>query len=177
MGRFGRGSHRLVMAIALCAAAFSAHAQGGAGTVVYRCPGNVYTSERDISPKQAEDKGCKVLEGTPLTVIQGPRPRTAAAAPSAAAAPAPRGSDAKVDAAQQRARDSDAKRILEEELRKEEERLAAMQKEYNGGEPERKGDERNYQRYIDRVAEMKAALARKEGDIAAIKRELSKIAQ
>jgi hypothetical protein len=176
MGRFGSGSRQCILAIALCAVAVAAQAQASGGTVVYRCPGNVYTSERDISPKQADEKGCKVLEGTPLTVIQGPRPRAAAPA-SAAVAPAARGSDAKVDAAQQRARDSDAKRILEEELRREEEKLAAMQKEFNAGEPERKGDERNYQKYLDRVAEMKAALARKESDVSAIKRELSKIAQ
>jgi hypothetical protein len=41
-----------------------------------------------------------------------------------------------------------------------------MQKDYNNGEPERRGDERNYQRYLDRVAEMKAAITRKEADIA-----------
>jgi hypothetical protein len=175
MGRFGSSNQWWSVAFTLCVAASTAQAQNAGGTVVYRCPGNVYTSERDISPKQADEKGCKVLEGTPLTVIQGPRPRAASA--SAATAPAARGSDAKVDAAQQRARDSDAKRILEEELRKEEDKLTAMQKEFNAGEPERKGDERNYQKYLDRVAEMKAALARKEGDISAIKRELSKIAQ
>jgi hypothetical protein len=50
-----------------------------------------------------------------------------------------------------------------------------MQKEYNNGEPERLGDERNYQKYLDRVADLKAGLARKESDIAAIKRELSKL--
>lgn len=156
-------------------AAATAHAQGSGNTVVYRCPGNVYTSEREITPKQAEDKGCKVIEGAAVTVIQAPRPRTAGPAP--APVPAARSSDAKVDVAQQRARDSDARRILEEELKKEEDKLATMQKDLNGGEPERKGDERNYQRYLDRVAEMKAALARKESDIAAIKRELGKIAQ
>ena len=45
------------------------------------------------------------------------------------------------------------------------------------GKPERRGDERNYQKYIDRVAEMKAALARKESDVAAIKREIAKLPQ
>ena len=50
-----------------------------------------------------------------------------------------------------------------------------MQKAYNNGEPERQGDEKNYQKYIDRVAEMKASLLRKESDIAAIKREIAKL--
>jgi hypothetical protein len=82
---------------------------------------------------------------------------------------------AAVDPAAQRARDSDARRILERELQAEEEQLEPMRKEYNNGEPERRGDERNYQKYLDRVAEMKAAIARKESDIAAIKREISKL--
>ena len=64
---------------------------------------------------------------------------------------------------------------IRDRLRTEEERLAALQKEYNNGEPERRGDERNFQKYIDRVAEMKAAITRKEADIAAIKRELAKL--
>jgi len=81
----------------------------------------------------------------------------------------------RVDPAQQRSRDSDARRILEAELRKEEERLAALQKDYNQGEPERRGDERNFARYQERVGEMKASIARKEADIAALKRELAKL--
>ena len=40
---------------------------------------------------------------------------------------------------------------------------------------ERRGDERNYQKYLDRVNDMKAALTRKEADVASIKRELSKL--
>jgi chromosome segregation ATPase len=75
----------------------------------------------------------------------------------------------------QRARDSDARRILEAELKTEEDRLAAMQKEFNNGQPERLGDEKNYQKYIDRVEEMRAAIARKQVDIAAIQREIKKL--
>ena len=55
------------------------------------------------------------------------------------------------------------------------EALAEMKKEFNDGQPERLGSERNYARYEERVAEMKAAIARKEADIAAIKRELGKL--
>jgi hypothetical protein len=45
-------------------------------------------------------------------------------------------------------------------------------KEYANGEPEKQGIEsRNYQRYLDRVAELKAAVARAESDVAGIQRE------
>jgi hypothetical protein len=52
--------------------------------------------------------------------------------------------------------------------------LAALKAEYNEGEAERRGDEKNYQRYQDRVTELKAAIARKESDISALKREMAK---
>ena len=81
----------------------------------------------------------------------------------------------RVDPAEQRARDSDAKAILQAELRREEEALEALRREYNNGQPERRGDERNAQKYLDRVAEMKAAITRKEADVAAIRRELGKL--
>jgi chromosome segregation ATPase len=78
-------------------------------------------------------------------------------------------------AAQQRARDNDARRILQDELQREEQRLAELRKEYADGQPERRGDERNYQKYLDRVASLKAQIERKEEDIAAIRRELNKV--
>ena len=134
------------------------------GTTMYRCPGNEYNNT--LSPKEAKDKGCKTIEGAPITIIQTVKPR----APVASSGPV----GSKVDPAEQRARDSDARRILEAELKREEERLAAMRAEYNNGEPERQGNEKNYQKYLDRVADMKAAIARKESDIAALKREIAK---
>lgn len=76
----------------------------------------------------------------------------------------------------QRARDSDARAILETELRKAEARHAELVKEYNGGQPERNAlDLRNPQRYMERTAELKASVARSESDIAGIKRELSRL--
>jgi hypothetical protein len=142
---------------------------------VYRCPGNPVLYTDSLSAKEAQAKGCRTLEGAPITIVQGVRPKpTSAPVPAASGA---RTSEERVAPGDQRARDNDARRILEGELKREEERLAAMQKEFNNGEPERRGDERNYQKYIDRVADMKADIARKEADIAAIKRELGKLPQ
>lgn len=157
----------LMLSLLLCGVIGVAHAQG---STVYRCPGNNFTNS--ITPKEAEAKGCKPVEGGNVTIVQSPKRAPATAAPSTGGS-----SQNKVDPADQRARDSDARRILEAELRKEEEALAALQKEYNNGEPERRGDEKNYQKYIDRTAELKASIARKEADIAAIKRELGKLPQ
>ena len=165
--------------VVLAAAAFGAAgaAQSQGERPVYRCPGNPVLYTDAITAREARDKGCRTLEGAPVTVISLPKPRAApaggAAEPSAVAV---RPADQRVDAAQQRARDSDARRILEAELAREQERLAELQQEYNNGEPERQGNERNYQKYLDRVEDLKTSLARKESDIAAIKRELAKLA-
>lgn len=156
-------------------------AQAAAPATVYRCPGPPVLYTDALSASEARDRGCRTIEGTPITIVQGVKPKaagSAAAASGNAAAPAAaRPTDTRVDPAAQRARDSDARRILAEELRREEERLAALLKEYNNGEPERRGDERNYQKYLDRVAEMKAGIARKEADVAALKREIGKLPQ
>ena len=152
----------------LLALTAASHAQG----TVYRCPGNPESYSNLLTPQEAKDKGCRTIEGAPISIVQTAPVRPApAAAPAASARPA----DTRVQAADQRARDTDARRILSDELRREEERLAAMQKEYNNGEPERQGGERNYQKYLDRVAEMKAAIQRKEADVAALKREIAKL--
>jgi hypothetical protein len=156
-------------AVAACAAAHAAAdpitASGTGGTTMYRCPGNEYNNT--LSAKEAKDKGCKTIEGAPITIIQSSRPRPVPTSGPTAT---------KVNPADQRARDSDARRILEGELRTEQDRLAAMKTDYNNGEPERQGNEKNYAKYQDRVADMKAAIARKESDIAALQRELAKIA-
>jgi hypothetical protein len=139
---------------------------------IYRCSGQGgATPEYINNARDAQARGCKQIDGGNVTVVQGaasPRPvvRVAAAAQAAPGA----GSDA------QRARDSDTRAILESELRKAELKLAEQQKEYNNGEPEKQGIEgRNYQRYLDRVAELKESIVRHESDVAGLKREISRL--
>ena len=161
----GRG---WVLVLVLESIAFAAMAAGDTGTM-YRCPGNDYNNT--LTAKEAKDKGCKTIDGAPITIIQITKPKPVAGAAAGASGPAA----TRIDPAEQRARDNDARRILEAELKREEERLSFMRTEFNNGEPERRGDEKNNQKYIERVSDMKAALARKENDIASIKRELAKL--
>jgi hypothetical protein len=157
------------VALAALAAAGAGPVQAQTANVYYVCPGNVFTNT--ISAKEAEQRGCKAREAQQPTTIAGPKPRPVAGGTAASGAKTDR-----VDSAEQKARDTDARRILEAELRAAEEKLEALRAEYNNGEPGRRGDEiRNAQKYIDRVAEMKAAILRQEADIAAIKRELAKL--
>lgn len=160
----------LLVAVLLLSASGAGQAQDRS---VYRCPGNLYTDQ--ITPKEAAERGCKTLDGALVTVVQGNGARKGPAGAASGASSAAGRADARIDPADQRARDSDARRILAAELSKEEDKLAQLRKDYNGGAPERRGDERNFARYQERVAELKAAIDRKEADIAAIKRELAKL--
>jgi hypothetical protein len=140
---------------------------------IYRC-GNEYTN----NAQQAKERGCKLVEGGNVTVVQGSRPASAAPAAggggSTAATSPP--SAPRVTNNEQKSRDSDARAILESELRKAEARHAELLKEYNNGAPERNAlDLRNPQRYLERTADLKASVARSESDIAGIKREIARL--
>ena len=152
-------------------------AVGSSGNPVYRCPGPPVLYTDAISAVDARERGCRTIEGAPITVVQPPRPRSGATAASVAAASSTlRPGEGRIDPAAQRQRDSDARRILEAELRREEDKLGQMKREYNNGEPERRGDERNFALYLDRVAQMRAAIQRSESDVVALRRELAKLA-
>ena len=168
-------------------AAAPAQAQAAA---VYRCPGPPVLYTDALTPEEARQRGCRTIEGAPVTVIQGARPRAASpgtakggasgasasgSASASSGASAGGGAEARIDPAAQRLRDADARRILEAELRREEDKLALLKRDFNNGEPERRGDERNFQNYLDRVALMKAGIARTDSDIAALKREIGKL--
>lgn len=139
---------------------------------IYRC-GNEYTN----TVTEAQAKTCKLISGGNVTVVQGQKPAGAATVPGVKVASAPPASSApRIDNADQRAKDSDARLILESELKKAEARQIELSKEYNNGEPEKLGPEtRNHQKYMDRVSELKAALSRNESDIAGIRRELGRL--
>ena len=160
---------------------------------IYRCPsvGGItnYTNDKT----EADRQGCTAMTGGNVTIVQGPKivdkdsekavekeskdnkevkEKTAKSPVRLANAPQ---SGSRIDGAEQRSRDSDSKAIFESELRKLEAKQAELLKEYNNGEPEKRGGEaQNHQKYLDRVAEMKASIARNDSDIAAIKREIGR---
>jgi hypothetical protein len=82
---------------------------------------------------------------------------------------APEPVDAKVRDAQKRA-------ILVAELQQTRERHAQLVLEYNAGEPDLLGGEaRNHQKYLDRLARLKAGIARAERDMDSVQRELARL--
>ena len=159
---------KYALLIPLAAVVFAANSN--AQSTIYRC-GNTYTN----NTAEAKAKGCKLMDGGNITVVEGTRvngnsPVKVATAPQASGGQ-------RIDAGDQKQRDSDARDILEAELKKAETRHAELVKEYNNGDPEKLGPEhRNHQKYIDRIAELKASIARTETDIVGIRRELSRVA-
>lgn len=152
--------------IPLAAIAMAANVQ--AQGQVWRCSGNNYTNVAS----EAKAKGCKLVEGGNVTVVEGTRVSSGNGSSAVKLASAP----TRVESSEQKARDADARIILEAELKKAETRQAELLKEYNNGEPEKMGPEhKNYQKYLDRVADLKASIARNESDIAGLKRELGRV--
>jgi hypothetical protein len=145
---------------------------------IYRCAGAAGAPPEYINnAKDAQTRNCKTMTGGNVTVVQGTAAAVAPRTPVRVAAATPSAGSPRTDGGpEQRARDSDSRAILESELKKAEAKLAEQQKEFNNGEPEKQGIEgRNYQRYLDRVAEMKDSIARNQSDIAGIKREISRL--
>lgn len=160
--------YRMALAAALLGAASQTHAQ------LYVCSDaqghKTYTDKR-------ENAACKLLD-LPGAMTEPPRRSAPLAAPARPAAPAgatPAAAFPRVDGAEQRARDLDRRQILQDELRSEEQKLAAQRQEFNQGQPERQGNERNYAKYLERVAQLKDNLGRTQQNVEALKREIANI--
>ncbi len=160
--------HQLLSMLLLTAAMGYAHAQAD----VYLCIDENGSKEYKNT---GTTKGCKKVDLPSLTTVPAPVMRKAPLQ-TAAAKSNPSPSDfPKVDGDTQKARDTDRKQILLDEMKTEEQKLANLKKEFNNGEPERNGDERNYSKYQERVVSLKEDLSRTEKNIEALKRELGNL--
>nr|WP_229263044.1 DUF4124 domain-containing protein [Duganella dendranthematis] len=157
-------SLKLSVLLALLASA-AAHGQ------IYKCqPPGGSVEFTDIN----RGSYCKLMD-LPGMTVPAPARRSAPAAPRAAQPLATPGEFPRVDSAEQKARDADRRGILEDELKNEQQKLAELRREFNGGEPERRGDERNYAKYQERVAALRDSISRSEKNVDALKREIANI--
>ena len=92
----------------------------------------------------------------------------------AAGTPSPPGFP-KVDGETQKARDNDRRKILDQELASEQASLEQAKKELANQEAIRTGDERNYQRVLDRLQPFKDKVALHERNIEALKKEIGNL--
>jgi HAMP domain-containing protein len=146
-----------------------------AQTTVYKCVDKAGRVEfTDVSKP-----GCKALDlpGYISTPVPAPKSTPAVTMRQGAGRPATASPSnfPRVDNATQRARDDDRREILNEELRAEEKKLADLRRDFNNGEPERQGNEKNYAKYQERVAQMRDDIGRAEKNIEALRREIANI--
>lgn len=164
--------YRMALMAALLGAAAQAHGQ------LYVCADaqghKTYTDKRLGAHCQLLDLPGAMTEAPRKTAPLAGAPARSATQAAATAAPAA-GAFPKVDGAEQRARDLDRRQILQDELRSEEQKLAAQRLEFNGGQPERQGNERNYAKYQERVAQLKDNISRTQQNVEALKREIANI--
>jgi len=120
---------------------------------VYRC-GNVITNDAI----QAKQEKCQLLVAG--AVVSVPTHSTSQPVPRVPVTPK---RIAPVPSAEQRARDQDAKKIIEAELHKTQLQLAEL----------RKSDETTSPQDSERKLALKQQIARAEADIASLKRELA----
>lgn len=117
-------------------------------------------------------RGCHRIDGL-IATIPGTTPSVAAPAPAESRGVSP-ASFPRVDRDTQKVRDNDRKRILEDELRVEQDRLAHLKGDFNNGSPRPLADEAvGSPPYRERMQRMLQDIERSEGYIASLKRELA----
>ena len=132
---------------------------------LYKCKDEsgvvLYTNQKGTSKK------CTVLSSDqPITTIPAQRP--------ASRTPTP-GDFPRIDGETQRGRDGDRRKILEQELAVEQSNTDKARKALSEGEATRLSDEKNYQKYLDRVQSLKDNVVLHERNVEALKRELANL--
>jgi hypothetical protein len=123
----------------------------------------------------SDGNACRRVDGVIATIPSSDLPRNQSPRPISRPSFTP-ASFPRVDVNTQRLRDSDRRRILEDELRAEQERLAQLRAEFNHGQPQPAADEVvGTGRYHDHVQRLFDDIARAEGNIASLRRELTPI--
>jgi hypothetical protein len=153
-----------VYSLLLSGFALSAHAE------IWECVDS--SGNKRFTNVKAEAAGCKPMNLPPVSSV--PPPKSAPARPNEARSATP-GSFPKVDPSTQQQRDAGRRRILEQELANEERMLEQARKELAEQESTRLGNERNYQRVLDRLEPYKKKVALHEGNIANLRKELASL--
>ena len=143
---------------------------GSAQAQIYRCVDANGHKEYTDSRK---GNHCVLLDVP--GAIAAPAARAAAPVKGRPQVPAAASQFPRIDNAEQKARDADRRAILTEELNAEMKKLAELKVEFNNGEPERRGDERNYAKYQERVATLRDSISRSEKNVEALRREIANI--
>lgn len=135
------------------------------GSTVWKCLEQDGRAHYTNIKKETEGKQQCTVVTKEVSVVSGPAPKPAATPPNF-----PR-----VDRDTQKARDDGRRRILEDELSTEEKGLTDARTKLTEQESVRQGDEKNYQRVLDRLKPYQDAVERHERNVSALKREMSNL--
>lgn len=145
---------------------------GFARAEIYECVDS--NGNKRFTNVKSEAAGCKPMNLPPVLSVpapQKPAQKGGNAKPPAADA----GSFPKVDTPTQQQRDTERRKILEQELANEQKLLDQAKKDLAEQEAMRLGSERNFQRVLDRLEPYKKKVALHEGNIANLRKELSSL--
>jgi len=118
--------------------------------------------EGRVTYSNVPSKGAQKLNLEPINTVPSSKPNAQ-----------PPGNFPKVDADTQKGRDSKRRQVLEDELAQEMKQLDDAKKALAEAEATRLGDERNYQKFLDRVQPFKDAVADHKKNIDALKEEIA----
>ncbi len=155
----------------LACAAFAVASGASAQATVWKCMESDNRAHYTNIKKETENKQCTVVTKE-VSVVAGPPPQPQPQPQRAAAATPTPSSFPKVDRDTQKSRDDGRRRILEDELTSEEKSLGEARAKLTEQESVRNGDEKNYQRVLDRLKPYQEAVERHERNVAALRREL-----
>lgn len=156
----------MLMLMVLVAMAPPAHAD-----TLYKCTESsgvvLYTNQK------ASAKNCTVLSrDLPITSMAAPSRPASRNATVATPTPA---NFPRIDNDTQRSRDTDRRKILEQEYATEQQNLEKAKQALAEGEVPRTPDEKNTPKYLDRVKYLRDGIALHERNLEALKRELANL--
>lgn len=119
-----------------------------------------------VTYSNAPSSNADKVELAPLNTVPAPKRKPQVATPA---------NFPRVDNDTQRKRDELRRKILVDELAAEQRQLAEARKALVEGQAVRLGNERNYQKYLDRVQQLKDAVTMHENNVQALQKELGKL--
>ena len=133
--------------------------------ILYKCIDSsgvmLYTNQK------VDAKKCTVLSSDqPVSTFSAPKPSPRTATPS---------DFPRVNGDTQRGRDSDRRKILEQELATEQQNLDKARRALAEAEASRTADDKSYQRYLDRAPGLRDGITLHERNIEALRQELANL--
>ena len=132
---------------------------------LYKCSDSA--GRTTYTNQKTPGKNCSVLsQDKPISTFAAPKAR--------ASTPTPEGFP-RVNSETQKSRDGDRRKILEEEMRSEQQKLEEAKKSLSEQEAIREGGEKNYQRVLDRLKPYQEEVQLHERNVDSLQKEIDNL--